>query len=131
LKFEFNAEYRFNIFKSFKGALFTDLGNIWLIEDDPNKPNANFEPKRFMKELAWDIGVGLRMDLNFFVLRFDVGYALYDPAFPAGNRWTFNKINNENFKIYKDPKSKDLPLGKYKFSVRDFLGFNFAIGYPF
>ncbi len=131
LKFEFNAEYRFNIYKSFKGALFTDIGNIWLIENDPNKPNANFEPKRFMKELAWDVGFGLRMDLNFFVLRFDVGYALYDPAFPAGNRWTFNKINNEDFKLYKDPRSKDLPLGKYKFSVKDFLGLNFAIGYPF
>ncbi len=131
LKFEFNAEYRFGIYKIFKGALFTDVGNIWLIKADPGKPLANFDGKRFMKELAWDVGIGLRMDLSFFVVRFDVGYALYDPAFPAGNRWTFNKINNPDFLIQKDPKGKDLPLGDYKFSVKDFLGLNFAIGYPF
>ena len=131
LKFEFNAEYRFNIYKSFKGAFFTDIGNIWLIKEDPNKKLGNFDAQRFMKELAWDIGVGLRMDLSFFVVRLDLGYALYDPAFPAGNRWTINKINNEDYKIYKDPRSNDLPLGYYKFSVKDFLGINFAIGYPF
>lgn len=134
LKFEFNAEYRFNIYKIFKGALFTDIGNIWLLKDDPEKPLANFDSKRFMKELAWDVGVGLRMDLNFFVVRFDVGYALYDPAFPAGDRWTFNKINNENYKILKDPRDRKgeiKPLGLYKISFTDFMGLNFAIGYPF
>lgn len=129
LKFEFNTEYRFNIYKIFKGALFTDVGNIWLIKEDPDKPLANFNGKRFMQELAWDVGVGLRMDLNFFVVRFDVGYALYDPAFPKGDRWTFNKINNEDYTIYKQPRNKE--LGLYKISVKDFMGFNFAIGYPF
>jgi hypothetical protein len=71
------------------------------------------------------------MDLNFFVIRFDVGYQLYDPAFPEGERWTFNKINNSDYKIYKDPKSKDLPLNYYNFSFKDFIGLNFGIGYPF
>jgi hypothetical protein len=131
LKFEFNAEYRFGIYKIFKGAIFTDIGNIWLIKEDPKKENANFDSKRFMKELAWNVGVGLRMDLSFFVVRFDVGYQLYDPAFNEGDRWTFDKINNPNHLITKDPRSKDLPLGQYKFSLKDFLGLNFAIGYPF
>ena len=129
LKFEFNAEYRFSIYKIFKGALFTDIGNIWLIKEDPDKPLANFKANRFMQELAWDVGAGLRMDLNFFVVRFDVGIALYDPAFPKGNRWTFNKINNEDFTVYKQPRNKE--LGFYKLGVKDFLGLNFAIGYPF
>lgn len=129
IKFEFNVEYRFNIYKTFKGALFSDLGNIWLIKADPTKPLANFDIHRFSKELAWDVGVGLRMDLTFFVMRFDVGYALYDPAFSVGDRWTFNKINNDNYKLYKQPKKQD--LGFYPFSVKDFLGLNFAIGYPF
>lgn len=82
-----------------------------------------------MKELAWDVGFGLRMDLNFFVVRFDVGIALYDPAFEEGNRWTFNKINNDAELIYKQPRGKE--LGWYKFQFRDFVGLNFAIGYPF
>ena len=131
LKFEFNAEYRFGIYKIFKGALFTDIGNIWLIKKDPSKPLADFDRKRFIKELAWDVGAGVRMDLNFFVVRFDVGFKIYDPAFPEGNRWVFDKINNENFLIRKDPKSNDLPLGNYKFNFQDFVGLNFAIGYPF
>ncbi|MDB5228916.1 MAG: hypothetical protein JWN78_3109 [Bacteroidota bacterium] len=129
IKFEFNVEYRFSIYKSFKGVIFSDLGNIWLIKEDPTKPLANFDAKRFAKELAWDMGIGLRMDLNFFVVRFDVGYALYDPAFPAGDRWTFNKINNDNYKLYKQPRKES--LGFYKFSFKDFVGLNFAIGYPF
>lgn len=129
LKFEFNAEYRFNLYKIFKAALFTDIGNIWLLKDDPDKPLANFNPNRFIKELAWDVGIGLRMDLNFFVMRLDLGYALYDPAFNVGDRWTFNKINNENYKIEKTPKNG--VTGMYKFSASDFLGINFAIGYPF
>ena len=82
-----------------------------------------------MKELAWDIGIGLRMDLNFFVVRLDLGYALYDPAFNEGDRWTFNKINNDDYLIFKQPRNND--IGFYKFSFKDFLGINFAIGYPF
>ena len=131
LKFEFNAEYRFGIYKIFKGAIFTDIGNIWLIKEDPSKPLANFDKKRFIKELAWDVGAGLRMDLSFFVVRFDVGFKIYDPAFPEGKRWVFDKINNDDYLIKKDPRSKDLPLGDYKFSFQDFIGLNFAIGYPF
>jgi outer membrane protein insertion porin family len=129
IKIEFNAEYRFNIYKIFKGAIFTDIGNIWLIKEDPSKPLGHFDVKRFARELAWDAGFGLRMDLNFFVVRFDVAFALYDPAFDAGDRWTFNKINNEDYKVYKQPRNQE--LGLYNFGFRDFVGLNFAIGYPF
>ena len=129
LKFEFNAEYRFNIYKIFKGAIFTDIGNIWLIKEDPDKKDANFDSKRFMKELAWNVGLGLRMDLNFFVVRLDLGYALYDPAFPVGDRWTFDKINDADHTLLKKPRKQE--LGFYKFNFSDFLGVNFAIGYPF
>jgi outer membrane protein insertion porin family len=129
IKLELNAEYRFTIYKVFKGAIFTDIGNIWLIKEDPSKPLSNFDVKRFAKELAWDAGFGLRLDMNFFVIRFDVAFALYDPAFDAGDRWIFNKVNNEKYKLYKKPNNQE--LGLYKFNMRDFVGLNFAIGYPF
>ena len=132
IKLELNVEYRFGIYKMFKGAIFTDLGNIWMLKDDPLRPLANFNAKRFMKELAWDAGIGLRMDLNFFVVRFDVGLALYDPSFPAGNRWTFDKINNEDYKFFTSRKvDGNQVTGLYKFTLKDFVGLNFAIGYPF
>ena len=72
------------------------------------------------------------MDLNFFVVRFDVGLALYDPSFPVGDRWTFNKINNENYKFKTSRKvDGNQVTGLYKFTLKDFVGLNFAIGYPF
>lgn len=136
LKFEFNAEYRFNIYKFFNGALFTDIGNIWLLKEDPNKPYANFAASRFMKELAWDAGAGVRMDFNFFVLRFDVGFVLYDPSFDAGDRWVFNKIDNPDYQLNTTRKfgrgrNAEKIQGLYNFKFKDFVGLNFAIGYPF
>lgn len=133
IKLEFNIEYRFNIYKAFKGVIFTDIGNIWLLKEDPNKKNGNFDIKRFAKELAWDAGFGLRMDLNFFVVRFDVGFALYDPSFPEGDRWIFNKINNENYKLQtsRRDENRNKVVGVYRFNMKDFVGLNFAIGYPF
>ncbi|MFN8283981.1 MAG: BamA/TamA family outer membrane protein [Chitinophagales bacterium] len=132
IKLELNAEYRFGIYKLFKGAVFTDLGNIWMLKEDPLRPLANFDAKRFMKELAWDAGVGLRLDLNFFVVRFDVAVALYDPSFPVGDRWTFDKINNEDYKIFTSRKIDGNKVqGLYTFKLKDFIGLNFAIGYPF
>jgi outer membrane protein assembly factor BamA len=35
IKLEANIEYRFDIFKIVKGALFLDAGNIWVLKDDP------------------------------------------------------------------------------------------------
>ena len=57
LKFEFNAEYRFNIYKIFKGALFTDVGNIWLLEEDPRKPGSGLS-NEWLSELAVGTGLG-------------------------------------------------------------------------
>lgn len=136
LKFEFNAEYRFKLYKYFNAALFTDIGNIWLLQEDPSKKDANFAASRFMKELAWDAGLGLRMDFNFFVLRFDVGFELYDPAFDEGDRWVFNKVNNPDYTLLTTRKigrgkSAEKVQGEYMFKFKDFVGLNFAIGYPF
>lgn len=80
VKLEFNVEYRGTIYRSFKYGIFTDVGNIWLAHKNDDMPGAEFSFKRFYKELAVDVGVGLRLDFNFFVIRVDWAFPIYDPT---------------------------------------------------
>jgi outer membrane protein assembly factor BamA len=88
---EANFEYRFHIIKSFNGALFVDAGNIWRLEPDKSKPGGQFVVGSFIDEVAVGGGLGIRWDLNFFVLRLDLAAPLKDPKYAPGNRWTFDK----------------------------------------
>jgi outer membrane protein assembly factor BamA len=114
IKLEANTEIRFNMIKFIKGAVFVDAGNIWLARQDTTRPGANFSFKRFYKEIALATGFGIRTDLSYFVLRFDIGIKLYDPTQDAGERWVARKIN------FHDEKW-----------LRKFYTFNLALGYPF
>lgn len=87
IRIEANIEFRFNVFKFIKAAVFTDIGNVWLIRPDTARPNAEFDFRRFGQELAINAGVGVRLDFNFFVLRVDWALPIYDPVFPKGDRW--------------------------------------------
>ena len=91
MQIEFNLEYRFNIYKFLNGAWFIDAGNIWVLNDDKNKPGADFKFNRFYKEFATGSGFGLRADFSFFILRLDTAIRLYDPTYEENNRFTFNK----------------------------------------
>ncbi|WP_439128312.1 BamA/TamA family outer membrane protein [Polaribacter sp.] len=92
-KFLTSAEYRFDLFGSLKGAFFVDAGNIWDISgsefiDDASK----FSGLESLKEIAIGSGMGIRYDLNFFVLRLDVGFKTYEP-YLEGGKW----FKNYNF----------------------------------
>ena len=80
LKIEGNLEYRFDITKLFEGAAFVDAGNIWILSEDENRPNAEIKSDKFWKDIALGVGVGLRLDFNFFLIRFDLAAKLKDPA---------------------------------------------------
>lgn len=114
IKLEANAEYRFNIIGFLNGALFVDAGNIWLVREDPSRPGAKFERDDFLKELAVGTGLGLRMDLSFFVLRFDLAFPLRKPWLPENERWITDEID------FLDPSWRS-----------DNIILNIAIGYPF
>lgn len=87
IKLEFNLEYRFDIYRWFKGALFADAGNVWLIKKDNDRPGGLFQFKDFYKELALGAGVGVRLDFSFFIIRFDVATPFHDPGRPENDRW--------------------------------------------
>ena len=88
---EGNFEYRFHILKSFNGAFFVDAGNIWRLKKDETKPNGEFILSKFADQIAIGSGLGVRWDLNFFVLRLDLAAPIKDPKYAIGDRWTFDK----------------------------------------
>ena len=113
LKLELNTEYRVQLAGILHGAVFIDAGNIWLFNNADTLPGAKFT-KNFYKELAVGTGVGLRFDISFFVVRFDVAFPLRKPWLPEGKRWVFNQIK------FGDPEWR-----------RQNLVYNLGIGYPF
>ena len=109
IRFEANAEYRFPIVTYLNGAFFVDAGNVWNSDAQPETTNRFSDGtgkfgSDFINELGIGTGAGLRIDIQSFVIRFDLAFPLHDPSKPQGERW-----------------------------VNDFGSpvFNFAIGYPF
>ncbi|MEN6619780.1 MAG: BamA/TamA family outer membrane protein [Rikenellaceae bacterium] len=79
-KLELNAEYRFGLFWKVEGALFADAGNIWNLRAEEGKETTLFRMKDFYKSIAFNWGTGLRLNLNFVILRLDLGMIAYDPT---------------------------------------------------
>ncbi len=116
LRLEANVEYRFPIYQFLKGAVFADAGNVWNTKrrNLPPEDQLTEQQKRlietgtfgssFIDEFAIGVGPGLRIDIQSFVIRFDLGFPVHTPWYEKGERWQFR---------FDDPQ------------------FNFAIGYPF
>ena len=95
MQLELNAELRFPVYNIINGALFVDAGNVWNYSPDPTMPNAEFRFDSFYKQIALDAGVGLRLDVSFLILRFDLACALRNPYPDAlGNYWRNGLWNN-------------------------------------
>ena len=110
VRLEANLEYRFPISGYFKGAVFADAGNIWLVNDDPQRPGGKFEWSKVLPELAAGAGVGLRFDPEVIVVRLDLATPLRRPLPAPEDRW-----------VVKDLRPR----------IFDNVVFNIAIGYPF
>lgn len=127
IKIQLSTEYRFHIIKSMEGAIFADVGNIWLKDEDPTRPNAHFDINRFYKELAVSLGPGVRFNFGFLLVRFDWGFKIYDPSLEEGNRWVFSNGDYlNNLTIPNDAVPNNTSKYFYEYST-----FNLGIGYPF
>ena len=90
MKFEANVEYRFPMFWMFSGALFLDAGNVWNLKHSDNSEEADlshFGSQTLWTGMAMNWGLGLRLDLNFLIIRVDWGMRLHDPARTRGDCW--------------------------------------------
>ena len=108
VKFEVNLEYRFPLFWKLYGALFTDIGNVWTLKAADDSKDSQFRFDDFRNSMASDIGFGIRMDLNFLILRLDLGMKTYDPS------------KGEN--AYYDVS---------EWLSKDSYAIHFGVGYPF
>lgn len=126
MRFELNAEYRFPLFGSLFGAVFLDAGNVWMLgsektydqetinyfktyyDMDPSSFSTRFRFSTFFDQLALGTGFGFRYDLQFLVLRLDIGIALHAP-FETSRKGYYNIPH-----FWKDG-----------------VAFHFAVGYPF
>lgn len=116
IQLEANAEYRFPLGKPLgikvNGAFFTDIGNVWFMKSAPDRPDEEvFKFSRLGKDIAIGAGGGLRIDFDFFVIRFDYSYRIKDPS----------------------PSLSDASFQNKWFSYSFFKGaqFQLGIGYPF
>ena len=109
MKLDLNLEYRASLFWKFGGALFIDAGNIWTLRDYEDQPGGQFKISEFWQQIAVSYGLGLRLNFDYFVVRFDMGMKAVNPA-------------------YEDEKDH-FPLLHPRLS-RDFA-FHFAVGLPF
>ncbi|GAL88944.1 translocation and assembly module lipoprotein TamL [Jejuia pallidilutea] len=104
IRLEANIEYRFPIYSFFKGAVFVDAGNIWNSKGNPAFNGKDKFTSNFLNELGMGTGFGVRVDIQNFVIRFDLAAPFHNPSLPENERFNF------------DVSSPIL---------------NFAIGYPF
>lgn len=102
IRLEANIEYRFPIISFLKGAVFADAGNIWNSTANPAYSGNDKFTSNFINELGMGAGVGLRVDVQGFVIRFDFAAPFHDPSKDNG----------------------------FDFNVKETV-FNFGIGYPF
>lgn len=108
IKLDLNLEYRTRLFWKLRGALFLDAGNIWTMRSDVEQTDGQFKFNKFYKQLAVAYGLGLRLDLDYLILRFDGGLKAINPMKRGRSQYP---ILHQNF-------------------TRDFA-FHFAVGYPF
>ena len=109
MKLDLNMEFRTYLFWKFNGAFFIDAGNIWTIRSYDDQPGGQFKFNEFYKQIAVAYGLGLRLNLDYFVLRFDAGMKAINPAY--------------------DTTAEHYPITSPSFH-RDF-SFHFAVGMPF
>lgn len=121
---EGNVEYRFDLLGFLDGALFVDAGNIWLMNEDSLRPGSEFKFNTFSNQIAIGAGFGIRVDLDFFLFRFDVAYPLKNPSLIEGERWFFQPKDEYNSYLNTLTRPQDAPR-LYPVQI------NFGIGYPF
>jgi outer membrane protein assembly factor BamA len=109
MKLDLIMEYRAHLFWKLDGALFVDAGNIWNIRDYEDVPGGQFKLSEFWKQIAASYGLGLRLNFDYFILRFDMGMKAVNPAY---------KNSREHFPIIHPKLSRD-------------FAFHFAVGLPF
>ena len=110
VKLDLNLEYRTKLFWKFNGAAFVDAGNIWTFREYQGQEGGQLKLNRLLQDLAVSYGLGLRLNFDYFILRFDLGMKAINPAYETDN--------DAHYPLIHPKLSRD-------------LAFHFAVGLPF
>ncbi len=109
MRLDLNMEYRTKLLWKLGAALFVDAGNIWTLREYADQPGGQFSFKDFYKQIAVSYGLGLRLNLDYFILRLDLGMKAINPVYDS---------EEEHFPIFHPRLRRDAAL-------------HFAVGLPF
>ena len=109
MKLDLNMELRSKLFWKFQGAVFLDAGNIWTLRNYEEQPGGQFKFDEFYKQIAVAYGLGIRLNFDYFIVRFDMGMKAVNPAYDN---------QRDHFPIIHPDLSRD-------------FSFHFAVGLPF
>lgn len=130
MQLEANIEYRYDIAQiipnSFilKGALFIDAGNVWNMRNSKTAgtDSAQFKLSNLYRDLGVAAGTGFRLDFNYFVLRFDLGFRFKRPEMAyVNNGWKIPSLS------FNDVLPKLFGRGE-EYRKWRYENFNFTIG---
>lgn len=109
MRLEANLEYRFDMVWKLAGAVFVDAGNVWTLKESDLAANEGslFRWNDLGESIAANWGVGVRLNLDFLLLRIDLGLKVHDPA--RTEKW----------------------MGPSEWFRRDGFALHFGVGYPF
>ena len=109
MRLEANIEYRFDIVWKLEGAVFADAGNVWTLKtkDMSTEDGSMFRWNTLGESIAANWGLGIRLNLDFLLLRVDAGFKVHDPA--RTNKW----------------------VGPDQWFKRNGYALHFGVGYPF
>ena len=146
IQLETNFEYRYTILQIIpnslvlRGALFADIGNVWNFRNSlpgGGKDSTQFQFKNLYKELGVALGTGFRLDFNYFIVRFDMGFRFKRPDVIKNDGWqvpniTFNNLFKRGEQI-PDPLNPGQTYNDNRYKKWRYENYNLTIGisYPF
>jgi outer membrane protein insertion porin family len=137
IRLEANVEYRHDLWQiipnslTLKWAVFADAGNIWNFRNTVpggGYDSTQFQFKNLYKQLGLALGTGLRLDFNYVLMRFDLGFRFKRPELTENNGWKAPDIGFGDLfgKLFTAGPNGEYRQWRYE-------NFNFSIGlsYPF
>ncbi len=143
MQLDLNMEYRYDIARiipnalTLRGALFIDAGNIWNVRStkfDGAIDSAQFifnknAFKQLYEQLGVSAGTGFRLDFNYLILRFDLGFRFKRPElYYINDGWKAPPISFND--VFKKMFSRGADSQYRKWRYENF-NFTIGIGYSF
>lgn len=133
MQLEYNIEYRYDIARiipntlTLRGALFVDAGNVWNLRNtklDGSIDSAQFKFNNIYKQLGVAAGTGFRLDFNYLVLRFDLGFRFKRPElYYINDGWKAPPVGFDDLLQKLFTRGTDSQYRKWRYE-----NFNFTIG---